>query len=105
MLWPHSTHAHSTASTTPTDHHSHCSRLCIPVHSPWLTGYIDVTQNVLVILTMPEIFLDILYISSTLLLPQMMFLGDLGDAGNLGLPGCRLLPLEAGLQKMNGGII
>ena len=75
------------------------------VHSPWLPSYIDVTQNVLVILTMPEIFLDILYISSTLLLPQMMFLGDLGDAGNLGLPGCRLLPLEAGLQKMNGGII
>ena len=29
----------------------HCSRMCIPVHCPWLPGYIDVMQTVLVILT------------------------------------------------------
>ena len=32
----------------------HCSCMCIPVHSPWLPGYVDVTQTVLVILTMAE---------------------------------------------------
>ena len=30
----------------------HCSHMHIPVHSPWLPGYIDVAQTVLVILTM-----------------------------------------------------
>ena len=30
----------------------HCSCKCIPVHSPWLPGYTDVTQTILVILTM-----------------------------------------------------
>ena len=35
---------------------SHCSRMCIPVHSPWLPSYIHVTQTVLVILTMAELF-------------------------------------------------
>ena len=34
----------------------HCSRMCIPVHSPWLPGYIDVVQTVLVILTMVDFF-------------------------------------------------
>ena len=28
------------------------SHMCIPAHSPWLPGYIDVAQTVLVILTM-----------------------------------------------------
>ena len=28
----------------------HCSRMCIPVHSPQLPGYIDVMQTVLIIL-------------------------------------------------------
>ena len=34
----------------------HCSHMCIPVHSPWLPGYIDVTQTILVILTMAGLF-------------------------------------------------
>ena len=35
----------------------------IPVHSPWLPGYTDVVQTVLVILTMAGLFLDrLLYI-------------------------------------------
>ena len=36
----------------------HCSYMCIPVHSPWLTGYIDVAQTILVTLTMAGCFLD-----------------------------------------------
>ena len=37
-----------------------CHRSCmhIPVHSPWLPGYIDVVQTVLIILTMAGLFLD-----------------------------------------------
>ena len=34
----------------------HCSHMRIPVRSPWLTGYIDVTQTILVILTMARLF-------------------------------------------------
>ena len=34
----------------------HCSRMCIPVHSPWLPGYISVVQTGLVILTMAGLF-------------------------------------------------
>ena len=37
---------------------SYCSRTCIPVHSPWLPGYINFAQTVLVTLPMAEIFLD-----------------------------------------------
>ena len=33
----------------------HCSHMHIPVHSPWLPGYIDVMQTVLIILTMAEL--------------------------------------------------
>ena len=36
----------------------HCSHMCIPVHSPWLPGYNDVTQTILIILTMAGLFLD-----------------------------------------------
>ena len=36
----------------------HCSHMCIPVHSPWLPGYVDVAQTVLVIVTMVGLFLD-----------------------------------------------
>ena len=36
----------------------HCSHMHIPVHSPWLPGYIDVAQTILVILTMAGLFLD-----------------------------------------------
>ena len=35
----------------------HCSHVCIPVHSPWLPGYISVAQTILVILTMAGLFL------------------------------------------------
>ena len=37
----------------------HCLHRCIPVNSPWLPGYIDIIQTVLIILTMPELFWDI----------------------------------------------
>ena len=40
----------------------HCSRVCIPLHWPWLPGYIDVAQTVLVMLTMIELFADRLHI-------------------------------------------
>ena len=36
----------------------HCSHMCIPVHCPWLPGYINVTQTVLIILTMAGLFLE-----------------------------------------------
>ena len=36
----------------------HCSCMCIPVHSPWLPGYTDVMQTVLVVLTMAGLFSD-----------------------------------------------
>ena len=36
----------------------HCSRMDVPVHSPWLSGYIDVAQTILIILTMAGFFLD-----------------------------------------------
>ena len=33
------------------------------VHSPWLPGYIDVMQNILVILTMAGLFLETISVS------------------------------------------
>ena len=36
----------------------HCSCMCIPGHSPWLPGDIDVWQTILVILTMTGLLLD-----------------------------------------------
>ena len=36
----------------------HCSPMCMPVHSPWLPGYIDVVQTIPIILTMAGLFLD-----------------------------------------------
>ena len=36
----------------------HCSCVCIPVYSPWLPGYFDVAQTVLIILTMVGLFTD-----------------------------------------------
>ena len=36
----------------------HFSHLCIPVHSLWLPGYMDVLQTILVILTMAGLFLN-----------------------------------------------
>ena len=34
----------------------HCSHMCMPVHSPWLPGYINVMQTILIILTMAGLF-------------------------------------------------
>ena len=34
----------------------HCSHMHSPVHSPWLPGYIDVAQTIVVILTMAGLF-------------------------------------------------
>ena len=36
----------------------HCSCMCIPVHSPWLPGYIDISQTVFIMLTMAGHFPD-----------------------------------------------
>ena len=36
----------------------HCSHMCIPVHSPWRPGYMDVMHTILVILTMAGLFPD-----------------------------------------------
>ena len=36
----------------------HCSHMRIPVHSPWLPGYIHVMQTILIILTMAGLFQD-----------------------------------------------
>ena len=35
-----------------------CSRMCIPVQSPWLPGYIDVMKTILIIFTMAGLFPD-----------------------------------------------
>ena len=40
----------------------HCLHVCIAVHFPWLPNYIDITQTILVILTMVGLFLDRWYI-------------------------------------------
>ena len=34
----------------------HCLYMCIPAHSPWLPGYINVAQTVLIVLTMVGLF-------------------------------------------------
>ena len=36
----------------------HCSCTCLPGHSPWLPGYIDVVHTVLIILIMAGLFPD-----------------------------------------------
>ena len=59
VRWPHSTQAHSMVSTTATVQYSyHCSRMCIPVLSPWLLGYLDVVQTGLIIVMMAGPFPD-----------------------------------------------
>ena len=49
---------------------SHCSHMCTPVHSPWLPGYINVVQTVLVLLTMVGLFPDRPYIH--IVMPHLM---------------------------------
>ena len=61
MWQPHSTHAHAMASIAPhwpVQWSHHWSHLHIPVHAPWLPVYINVTQTVLIILTMAGLFPD-----------------------------------------------
>ena len=36
----------------------HCLCMCIPVHSPWLPGYMGVTQTIFIILTMAGLYPD-----------------------------------------------
>ena len=36
----------------------HCSPMSIPVHSPWIPGYTNVTQTILIVLAMAWFFLD-----------------------------------------------
>ena len=36
----------------------HCLHMCIPVHSPWLSGYINVVQIILIMLTTAGLLLD-----------------------------------------------
>ena len=47
----------------------HCSHMRVPVHSPWLPGHIDVTQTILITLTMAALFPDRPRMSSHQLLP------------------------------------
>ena len=55
----------------------HCSHMHIPGHSPWLPGYIDVTQTVLIILTMVGHFLDRPHVPIKLLQKSFLFICDL----------------------------
>ena len=36
----------------------HCSHMRIPVYSPWIPGYINVTQTIIIVLTVGGFFLD-----------------------------------------------
>ena len=59
MTWPHSnmlTQQHLLPPLLQWSHH--CSRMCFPVHSPWLPGYTDVVQTILILLTIAGPFLD-----------------------------------------------
>ena len=48
----------------------HCSWIHIPVHSPWLPGYINITQTIVVILTVAGLFPDRPHIFKSTLLIQ-----------------------------------
>ena len=58
MRRPHSTHGHSDIYCPHwlVQSNRHCSHMPIPVRSPWLPGYTDVAQTILVILTMVGFF-------------------------------------------------
>ena len=64
VIWvwqPHSTHAHCMASTTPhcvVQWSRHCSHICIPVLSLCISGYINIMQTILIMLTIVGFFLD-----------------------------------------------
>ena len=44
----------------------HCSRICIPVHPPWLPSYINVKHTILITLTMAGLFPDRPIMSSSM---------------------------------------
>ena len=48
----------ATASNWPLQWSRHCSCMCIPIHSPWLPGYINVMQTVFITLIRAGLFLD-----------------------------------------------
>ena len=54
----------------------HCSHVCIPVHSPWLPGCIDVVQTVLTILTTSWLFPDSKVKSITIFMTPYHLLQD-----------------------------
>ena len=67
----------------------HCSCVCIPVHSPWLPGYIDVMQTVFIILTMAGLLQDrpgILPFFSTLEALTFLTWPSAGSPGPFPLP-------------------
>ena len=51
----------------------HCSCMHIPVHSPWLSGYTDGLQTILVILTIVGLFPDKPYISYCIICFKIFF--------------------------------
>ena len=58
MRWPHTTLNGVYCPHWLVQWSRHCSHMCLPVHSPWLPGYIDVAQTILIISTMAGVFLD-----------------------------------------------
>ena len=60
MWQPHSTRAQSTRLPPHwlVQWSCHRSHMCLVVHSPWLPGYLNVVQTILIILTMASLFLD-----------------------------------------------
>ena len=61
----------------------HCTRMCIPVRSPGLPAYIDVTPTILVVLTMVGLFLDRPYIYHRYAGPSVWFMVWVGQSGKV----------------------
>ena len=68
--------SHNTRTPWARVHISHCSHMYILVHSPWLPGYIDVTQTTLIILTMAALFPDRSCVAATSLPREAESLGS-----------------------------
>ena len=56
--------------------------MCIPVYSPWLPGYINVTETVLIILTTVGLFLDRPHIAVPFLFFYVSHFGELPKDGS-----------------------
>ena len=52
----------------------HCSFMHIPVHSPWLPGYIDVMQTILILLTMAGLTPDRSHMSLGYRIPKSFYI-------------------------------